>query len=148
MHRSTIHTLDTRSMPFSSRRLLREERRFVLVSALALVIAARVDLGSLWSSTPGVPVHIATGGVTKAYPVPALRSAPETFTDTVGGQPLHITNSPAGVHFTARTADGEELPQVNVYWYAWAAFHPDTQVYSTPAEADIQSQNSSTLVLN
>jgi len=28
--------------------------------------------------------------------------------------------------------DGEEIPSTISYWFAWQAFHPDTEVYTAP----------------
>jgi len=28
--------------------------------------------------------------------------------------------------------DGEEIPSTIAYWFAWQAFHPDTEVYTAP----------------
>jgi hypothetical protein len=31
------------------------------------------------------------------------------------------------------TTDGRELPSTISYWFAWQAFHPDSEVYTAPA---------------
>ena len=66
----------------------------------------------------------------KAYPFEELRDGPERFTDHFRGQQIEV-------HFdrrnqTARIFDhnGNELPTVIAFWFAWYAFHPDTDVYS------------------
>lgn len=66
----------------------------------------------------------------KAYPFDELRDGPERFTDHFRGQKIEV-------HFdrrnqTARIFDhnGDELPTVIAFWFAWYAFHPDTDVYS------------------
>ena len=73
------------------------------------------------------------GGVTKAYPVPALVEAPVAFTDDVGRAVVHIANDPPGKRFTLTTTDGRAVPYQNVYWYAWVAFNPDTELFTPPS---------------
>ena len=68
------------------------------------------------------------GGKAKAYPL-KLCPAPR-FSDTVGGRPIRIVCDK-----NARTAyvlddKGKELETTLAYWFAWAAFHPATQIYT------------------
>ncbi len=68
-------------------------------------------------------------GVAKAYPFAELKKVATPLVDQVGGR--RIT-----VHFNARarsasitTADGTPAPSMMAYWFAWYAFHPNTQVF-------------------
>ncbi len=74
-------------------------------------------------------------GASKAYPVSALRHAPARFSDTVGGATLQITNHPPGAGLIVRDAEGTEIPVQSLYWFAWAAFFPATDIYALPADA-------------
>lgn len=67
--------------------------------------------------------------VAKAYPFAELKKVATPLVDQVGGR--RIT-----VHFNARarsasvtTADGTPAPSLMAYWFAWYAFHPDTEVF-------------------
>ena len=67
---------------------------------------------------------IVVDGVAKAYPEQDLISV-EQKGDVVGDKNIEITNE-NGV-LTFRLAEsGEELPGLKSFWFAWAAFHPDT----------------------
>ncbi len=69
----------------------------------------------------------------KAYPLSALRLLTQPLKDTVGGKALTITYQHEGWSVTvAETATGKPLPAVTAYWFAWATFHPETEVYRLP----------------
>jgi hypothetical protein len=73
---------------------------------------------------------ITLGDTYKAYPFKELRkNGQSTFQDTVGGTPLSIEWNRKESFARAMTADGEEIPTVIVYWFAWYAFHPGTDVF-------------------
>ena len=72
---------------------------------------------------------VEAGGAFKAYPIRQLRRAPTSFTDRVGSSVLQFTNDPPGVRTVVRDATGRELPTTRLYWFVWAAFHPDTSVH-------------------
>jgi len=68
-------------------------------------------------------------GAVKAYPFAELSRRASPFTDTVAGREITV-------HFDAENrtgrlldADGEQIPTVTAYWFAWVAFHPDTAVF-------------------
>lgn len=75
-------------------------------------------------------------GKFKAYAFKELRKGAPRFKDEVGGIELHVEFDKE--HETARilNADGDELPTTIAYWFAWYAFHPDTEVYKTPQNDD------------
>ena len=69
----------------------------------------------------------------KAYPFVELAGTGQTrISDRFAGQSLTIEYD--GEHRTGRvlTTDGIEVPTVIAFWFAWAAFHPDTEVYKNP----------------
>jgi hypothetical protein len=70
---------------------------------------------------------IALGDIARAYPV---RTG--SLQDKVGGQRLRIRYD--RVHRTAEAVDeqGRPLAGVMAFWFAWVAFHPDTEVLSAP----------------
>ncbi len=68
-------------------------------------------------------------GIARAYPFSELERGPEFFTDVIGSKRVVLSyDRPSR---TARIQDqgGQDLPAVVAYWFAWAAFHPKTEVY-------------------
>jgi len=68
------------------------------------------------------------GGRTKAYVVKALKEQGR-LRDRIGGRKLAVTfDRKAG---SAQVVDerGKLMPAVVVYWFAWAAFHPGTEIW-------------------
>lgn len=73
---------------------------------------------------------VTINGVHKAYPFRELRKHGQTsFADTVGGTALTIEWRESENYARAVDANGEEVPTVIVYWFAWYAFHPATRVF-------------------
>lgn len=73
---------------------------------------------------------IEVGGGSKAYPYSALAErGEESFADRVGGEEVRIHWDQAGPAAWA-SREGEELPAVTGFWFAWYAFHPDTEVFA------------------
>ncbi len=48
-----------------------------------------------------------------------------SVSDTIGSEEVTVTTSPDGTVIMS-TADGEEIVPLRTFWFAWAAFHPDT----------------------
>jgi len=67
-------------------------------------------------------------GASKAYPFSVLSRGPAQVTDQVGGQAIRIVFDAA--HQSGRVYAGDKLiPSTTGFWFAWAAFYPDTAVY-------------------
>ncbi len=67
----------------------------------------------------------------KAYPVSVLKEKfPEggEFEDSVGGHPVFIKWDKAMLTATD-TVRNIDLPSDTTYWFAWAAFYPETEIY-------------------
>lgn len=78
---------------------------------------------------------VSVGSARKAYPFTALQRATGgsgEVNDTVGGQAVVIRYD--GPNRTARAFDARQqpLPGVMAFWFAWAAFNPDTKIFSAP----------------
>ena len=74
---------------------------------------------------------IRIGGVQKAYPFKELRAHGESsFSDSVGDTKLTIEWQKDEKYARAIDSNGNEIPTVIVYWFAWYAFHPGTEVFS------------------
>jgi hypothetical protein len=67
---------------------------------------------------------ILVDGQPRAYPLSRL---PAELTD--GSLRIRYDAAPRSV--TVTDADGKELPVVIAYWFAWQAFYPHTEVYSS-----------------
>lgn len=75
-------------------------------------------------------------GATKAYPYSVLRSAENHITtDVVNGQDIRITYIPSANAAYVTDANGLALPHASMYWFAWAAFNPETEVFKAPTDA-------------
>ena len=71
---------------------------------------------------------IRIGETSKAYPETTLKENPE-IQDVVNGVPLSITRNPAGVVFMINSDTGKRVPHERDFWFAWFAFHPDTELF-------------------
>ena len=73
------------------------------------------------------------GEIFKAYPFDELDEAlggkTGTITDTVGGRELTVRYDAGAGSAAVFDELGRELPTVRAFWFAWAAFHPDTEVF-------------------
>lgn len=69
-------------------------------------------------------------GQFKAYPFDELKKGPGQFTDEFQGRRFEVIYDKKNQ--TARIVDPEgiELPTLLVFWFAWYAFHPDTEIYT------------------
>jgi len=73
---------------------------------------------------------VTSDGVYKAYPFKELRKQDQlSFNDTFNGKEITIEWREKEKYARAISSDGEEIPTVIVYWFAWYAFHPTTAVY-------------------
>lgn len=78
------------------------------------------------------------GDVAKAYPFSELRHTSGHLVDRVNGKVLSIDFD--GVHQSATIRDehGKPVPSILSYWFAWIAFHPDTQVFTYKSQMDVE----------
>lgn len=77
--------------------------------------------------------------VARAYPLSELARGPAEFADRVGGRAVTVRYHDAHDAAEIVDADGTVLASVLVYWFAWYAFHPQTEVYRFQTEAPNQS---------
>jgi hypothetical protein len=71
-------------------------------------------------------------GVTKAYPFRELRKVPSPVDDQVNGQRVTVRYNAASRSASVVDEQGKPIPSVTAFWFAWYAFHPDTQVFTSP----------------
>lgn len=67
----------------------------------------------------------------KAYPFEELQKGPSQFKDEYQGQDIEVHYD--AQNQTARILDsnGNELPTLMAFWFAWYAFHPETDIHTT-----------------
>jgi len=70
-------------------------------------------------------------GAFKAYPFVELKKVTSPLNDQINGQKIRILFNPRAQSASVTDADGKPIPSVMAFWFAWYAFHPDTQVFST-----------------
>lgn len=68
-------------------------------------------------------------GEARVWPFTELARSEVPLDDTIAGEPVTIHYDDAHQTASAYDADGERLPAVTLFWFAWYAFHPDTGVY-------------------
>ena len=73
---------------------------------------------------------ISLGGSSKAYPFRELLKAPgNSMPDNIGGESVTIEWSIEDQSARVLNDEGEELASITAYWFAWIAFHPDTEIF-------------------
>lgn len=68
-------------------------------------------------------------GLAKAYPFSELARVKSPFKDKVGKQTVWVAYDSKSRTAVIKDAAGKELPSVVAFWFAWHAFHKDTQVF-------------------
>ncbi len=70
-------------------------------------------------------------GKFKAYPIKELVGLRERrLEDTIGNQKIILTWDQTVENVEIRDASGNELISIQLFWFAWYAFHPDSEVWS------------------
>jgi hypothetical protein len=75
-------------------------------------------------------VGLTLGNKAKAYPFSELAKQRQTrFNDVFAGQTLTIDYNAASQSAVIYDAQHRPLPATTLFWFAWYAFHPDTEVF-------------------
>lgn len=75
------------------------------------------------------PVYgIEIEGVSKAYPESALATS-EVIEDQIAGVSVTVQMDESGEVSVINQQTGEKIIPIRLFWFAWAAFHPDTELY-------------------
>lgn len=82
--------------------------------------------GELADSDPILGVEI--DGVSRAYPV-AIMNWHEIVNDEINGVEMKIYFDEESSSAWTTNQAGEKLPAVSSFWFAWMAFHPESEVY-------------------
>ncbi len=76
-------------------------------------------------------IGLELNGKTRAWKFNDLKKAGGVH-ETWQGRNLRIRYNPAGNHAEVTEKDsGKVLETITLYWFAWAAFHPETELYTT-----------------
>jgi len=69
-------------------------------------------------------------GLYKAYPFIELdKQGKSRFSDTVNGKRFDFAWDTANRSVTVTDADGRPVAGIQGFWFAWFAFHPDTEIF-------------------
>jgi hypothetical protein len=88
-----------------------------------------------------IVLGVSAGGQEEAFPLAKLGGAAMPVRTRLGGADLTISYDADSGAATA-SVSGERIPIYNGYWFAWAAFHPKTAIWSaapTAAKAAIKT---------
>ena len=72
---------------------------------------------------------VTVGAQAKAFPLRQLFRQESPIQDSVGATRIRIEFDENNQTATVFDLNGEPLPSIQLYWFAWAAFHPDTELY-------------------
>ncbi len=73
-------------------------------------------------------IGIEMNGHFRAYPYSALKKKKAEFSDEINGETIVIYFDKKA-NSAILKLNGEVFPSVRMYWFAWYAFHPETEVY-------------------
>jgi hypothetical protein len=76
---------------------------------------------------------ITAGPGAKAYPLDELFKHDSPLIDVVGTTTLRIEFDANHGTAAAYNEQGHAVPSILLYWFAWAAFHPDSDLYASDA---------------
>lgn len=75
-------------------------------------------------------IGLEVDGKFKAYPFSELEKSEEKiFEDTFQKKKFTIKYYPESKSAEILDAEGKQVPAVTNFWFAWYAFHPDTEVF-------------------
>jgi len=74
-------------------------------------------------------IGIEIDGLSKAYPFSELAKTDGNIVDTIGTRSIRVRYN--DTHQSGIVLDGNnnELPTITAFWFAWYAFHPETEVF-------------------
>ena len=73
---------------------------------------------------------LAIDGHFKAYPFSELSKSPQQFADEFQGQVFEVRFDKKNNTARIVSENGDELPALIAYWFAWYAFHPESEIYT------------------
>jgi hypothetical protein len=77
-----------------------------------------------------VVLGLGIDGVYKAYPFVELeKQGKPRFSDTINGNRFNFAWDSTNRSVTITDSSGQQVAGIQGFWFAWFAFHPDTEVY-------------------
>ena len=71
---------------------------------------------------------IRVNGVAKAYPIESMPGN-KWIADRLGETDIRLRYSKDNQRFEAQTPQGNPIPVVHAFWFAWQAFYPETEIH-------------------
>jgi len=72
---------------------------------------------------------IEIGKHSKAYALSTLTTNPGVVNDQIGETAIQIVVNPDGEVVAVKDNKGNDIAATYSYWFAWQAFHPDTEIF-------------------
>ena len=82
-------------------------------------------------------VGVELGGEFKAYPFSELSAARVPMRDELGGQSFQVHFDAENDRGWVTDLEGEEIPSVRAFWFAWYAFHPETEIFEAGSDDEV-----------
>lgn len=76
-------------------------------------------------------IGVQVGDLTRAYPIETIVKAGGNITDTLGDQTIRLQADDKGTVTILQAPI--QAKAIHTFWFAWAAFHPRTDLYTAPA---------------
>ena len=73
-------------------------------------------------------IGLEINGNFKAYQFVELFQQKSPLDDVLGGKQIILEFNLETQNGVIRDAKGNVLPSINAFWFAWYAFHPETQI--------------------
>jgi len=69
------------------------------------------------------------GKSSKAYPYKELAKARSPLNDEFAGKKIRIFFDKKNQSVRAETLQGQSIPGLSAYWFAWQAFYPNSAIF-------------------
>jgi len=79
-------------------------------------------------------IGLKIGNKTKVYPFAELSKGPSVVNDRFAGRTLKVEFDARNRNGRVVDQQGKEIPTTIAFWFAWVAFHPDTEVFEAAAK--------------
>ena len=76
-----------------------------------------------------IVIGVNIDGIYKAYPFSVLSQIEQPLIDTVNGKKISIYFDADSRSGKAMDEAGNMITSLTSYWFAWYAFHPNTEVF-------------------
>ncbi len=87
-------------------------------------------------------IGVKLAGHSKAYPFSTLdRAKVQTIEDVIGGQSVRVEFDTAARSGRVLAENGDEIPSLIAFWFAWVAFNPETSVFTQSPQAGLTNSS-------